>query len=92
MQTIFILTNEWRRDHESGHIIIGAYSSRELARKAFADKVFDTKNEHDYDEDYYDDVVIEDETEDSFTIQCNDWDYYDIFTITETPIDELKAA
>lgn len=92
MVTIFILTNEWRRDHESGHAIVGAYTSIELARNVFADKVIETKSEHDYDEDYYDDVVIEEETDDSFTIQCKDWDYYDIYEIIETPIDELNVA
>lgn len=94
MQTIFILTNKWRREDDGGTILIGAYSSRELAEVRLAQEKAECLLEPVYanlnDDDYC--TTIETDEPSVFTIQRNDYEYFDTYEITETPIDELKAA
>lgn len=95
MATIFILTNEWRRnDGDGGHILIGAYTTRELAQVRLAQEKAECLLEDVYRTDRYGDesrVSIESDTPDNFTIEKDDYSSFDTYEVIETPIDELKA-
>lgn len=96
MATIFILTNEWRRAYgDSGYILVGAYTSRELAQARLAQEKDEILLDSEYCNDSYGDesrVSIDSDTPDNFTIEKDNYDSFDIYEVTETPIDVLKAA